>query len=166
MMLGALSLIVNSGADSHKASMALNMDGTCMQGLYLSSYQGSTLRHAVALLQLPIQCSVDACFHKRKTMKEDARFECNNTSTSSIMMFSKFYDAHTQALSITLVVSVADHNGLRDHFLYFFQVVTYSIGDGDSNIYVWCHICCATDNRFAAIQFCIMQQSFDENAFS
>ena len=117
MMLGALSLIVNVGADSHKASMALYMDGTCMQGLYLSSYQGSTLRHAVALLQLPIQCSVDACFHKRKTMKEDARFECSNTSTSSIMMFSKFYDAHTQALSITLVVSVAYHNGLRDHFL-------------------------------------------------
>jgi hypothetical protein len=51
MILGAFLLIVNSGADSHMASMALNMDGTCMQGLYLSSYQGSTLRHAVALLQ-------------------------------------------------------------------------------------------------------------------
>ena len=60
MMLGALSLMVNVGADSHKASMALNMDGTCIQGLYLSSYQGSTLRHTVALLQLLIQCSVDA----------------------------------------------------------------------------------------------------------
>ncbi len=73
-MLGALSLIVNSSADSHKASMALNMDGTCVQGLYLSSYQGTTLRHAVAMLQLLIQCSVNACFHKRKIMKKDARF--------------------------------------------------------------------------------------------
>jgi hypothetical protein len=136
-----------------------------MQGLYLSSYQGSTLRHAVALLQLLIQCSVDA--HKRKIMKEDTRFECNTTSTSSIMMFGKFCDAHPQTLSITLVVSVADHNGLRDHFLYFFQVVHIrSVGDGGSNIYFWCHICCATDNRFAAIQFCSKQQSFDENAFS
>ncbi len=87
--VGSAFTHINSGADSHKASMALNMDGTCMKGLYLSSYQDSTLRHAVELLQLLIRCSVYACFHKRKIMKEDARFECNNTSSSSIIMFGK-----------------------------------------------------------------------------
>jgi hypothetical protein len=103
-MLGALSLIANSDADSHKASMEMNMDGTCMQGLNLLFYQGSTLRHAVAQLQLLMQGSVGVFSHERKIMKEDKRFECNNTSTSSIMMFSKLCDARAQTLSITLVV--------------------------------------------------------------
>jgi hypothetical protein len=94
----------NSDADSHKASMAVNMDGTCMQGLNLVFYQGSTLRHAVEQLQLLMQGSVGVCSHERRIMKEDKRFECNNTSTSSIMMFSKFCDARAQTLSIISAV--------------------------------------------------------------
>jgi hypothetical protein len=72
------------------------MDGTRMQGLNLLFYQGFTLRHAVAQLQLPMQGSVPSvgvCSHKRKIMKEDERSECNNTSTGLIMMFSKLCDA-------------------------------------------------------------------------
>ncbi len=96
--------MANSDADSHKASMAANMDGTCIQGLKPLFYQGSTLRHAVAQLQLLMQGSVGEFSHKRKIMKGDEQFECNNTSTSSIMMFSKLCDAHAQTLSITLAV--------------------------------------------------------------
>ena len=66
--------------------MAVNMDGTCMQGLNLLFYQGSTLRHAVAQLQLLMQGSVawGVYSYKRKIMKEDKQFECNNTSSSRL----------------------------------------------------------------------------------
>ena len=103
-MFGEISLVANSGAGFHKASMAVNMGGTWMQGLNLSSYQGSTLRHAVVQLQLLMQGSVGVCSHERKIMKEDERFECNNTSTRSIMMLSKLCDACAQTLSITWAV--------------------------------------------------------------
>ncbi len=72
-MLGALSRIANSDADSH----------------------------AVAQLQLLMQGSVGMCPHKRKIMKEEEQFEFNNTYTSSIMLFSKLCDARAQTLSIT-----------------------------------------------------------------
>ena len=103
-MLGALSLIAKSNTGSHKARMAVNMDGACMQCLSLSSYQGSTLRHAVVQLQFLMQGSVGVCSHQHKIMKEDERFECNNTSTSSITMFSKLCDERAHTLSITSAV--------------------------------------------------------------
>ena len=65
-MFGELSLVANSGADFHKASTAVNMGGTWMQGLNLSSYQGSRLRYAVVQLQLLMQSSVGVCSHERK----------------------------------------------------------------------------------------------------
>jgi hypothetical protein len=103
-MLGALSHIANSDADSHKARMAVNMNGNCMQGLNLLFYRGSALRYAVVQLQLLKQGSVGVCSHERKIMKEDERFEFNNTSTSSIMLFSKLCDARAQTLSITSLI--------------------------------------------------------------
>jgi hypothetical protein len=164
-MLGVLSLIANSDADSRKGRMAVNMDGTCMQGLSLSSYQSSTLRYAVAQLQLLMQGSVGVRSYQREIMIEDARFECNYTSTSSITRFNKLCDARAQTLSIASAVlgqlpSLFTRWFARPHSLLFFRLhalsrkkcFKYSFGRP-----VWC----AAENWFAVIQFYSMQQSLD-----
>jgi hypothetical protein len=130
-MLGVLSLIANSDADSRKGRMAVNMDGTCMQGLSLSSYQSSTLRYAVAQLQLLMQGSVGVRSYQREIMIEDARFECNYTSTSSITRFNKLCDARAQTLSIASAVlgqlpSLFTRWFARPHSLLFFLLHTLS----------------------------------------
>jgi hypothetical protein len=56
--------------------------------------------------------------------EEDEQFAPNNTSTSSMMMFSKLFaaSAHAQSMSIILVISFRrwSYSGLLNRFLYFF----------------------------------------------
>jgi hypothetical protein len=125
------SAFAHSHADSRKGRMAVNMDGTCMQGLSLSSYQSSTLRYAVAQLQLLMQGSVVVRSYQREIMIEDARFECNYTSTSSITRFNKLCDARAQTLSIASAVlgqlpSLFTRWFARPHSLLFFRLHTLS----------------------------------------
>ena len=137
-MFGVLSHIAISDADSRKGRMAMNMDGTCMQGLILSSYQSSTLRYAVAQLQLLMQGSVGVRSYQREIMIEDARFECNYTSTSSITRFNKLCDARAQTLSIASAVlgqlpSLFTRWFARPHSLLF-SGCTHSVGKNVLNI--------------------------------
>jgi hypothetical protein len=141
--LGALLFIPNSGAGSTSQVWRWTwMELVCK----VLIYPPIKVQHSDTLFSS----------HERKIMKEDKLFECNDTHTTSIMMFSKFCDARDSLANHTLVCTMA---------FFTYPCCTHSVGEKGSNICFWRPICCTTENEMN-IQFYTKQQSLDKYGLS
>ncbi len=164
-MLGVLSLIADSDADSRKGRMAVNMDGTCMQGLSLSSYQSSTLIHS-DMLWHSFSCSCRVLWvcnvkswKKTRDLNATTRLEAQSRGLINCVMHALKLLSIASAV-LGLLPSLVTRWFARPHSLLFSRLHTLSRKKCFKHSFgrpIWC----AAENWFAVIQFYSMQQSLD-----